>query len=272
MWTVSYIFPNGDKYEGECCRTSDGVVMRKGTGTQISSSGAVYIGEWNNDMMSGTGTLTHPSGAVYKGQFQDNRYHGNGTYFFPDGTKYCGTFNNNRCYRTSPRQYGAQRGVWIRPSSERTSVAQGPQGYQSPANVLRTLMHLDLNECRRGDPTFGQIDEMEHGENVDRLMVLQARRFFRGEELEEGHASPCNQTEPSTIQHYISSVAANQSENPITLNWSSADLGTLGIGLCMYYECKLRCPHGIRRAKAESFKGSQGKGGPPGVLEPPVGG
>uniref|UniRef100_A0AAY5EZ29 MORN repeat containing 2 n=1 Tax=Electrophorus electricus TaxID=8005 RepID=A0AAY5EZ29_ELEEL len=97
MWTVSYIFPNGDKYEGECCRTSDGVVMRKGTGTQISSSGAVYIGEWNNDMMSGTGTLTHPSGAVYKGQFQDNRYHGNGTYFFPDGTKYCGTFNNNRC-------------------------------------------------------------------------------------------------------------------------------------------------------------------------------
>ncbi|XP_076850707.1 MORN repeat-containing protein 2 isoform X2 [Brachyhypopomus gauderio] len=93
---VSFMFPNGDQY-GECCCTSDGVVIRKGAGTQISSCGTTYVGEWDNDMMNGTGSLTHPSGAVYKGQFHDNKYHGNGTYFFPDGTKYCGTFNNNRC-------------------------------------------------------------------------------------------------------------------------------------------------------------------------------
>ncbi|MCJ8736509.1 hypothetical protein PDJAM_G00013430 [Pangasius djambal] len=93
---VSYIFPNGDKYEGECCHTSDGVVMRKGFGTQTSSSGTTYTGEWNDDKMNGRGTLSHPSGAVYKGQFRDNMYHGSGTYHFPDGTKYSGTFSNNR--------------------------------------------------------------------------------------------------------------------------------------------------------------------------------
>ncbi|XP_026116941.1 MORN repeat-containing protein 2 isoform X2 [Carassius auratus] len=93
---ISYIFPNGDKYEGECCRTSDGVVMRKGSGTQTSASGVTYTGEWDNDKMNGRGTLTHPSGAIYSGLFRDNMYHGKGTYRFPDGTEYTGTFNNNR--------------------------------------------------------------------------------------------------------------------------------------------------------------------------------
>lgn len=35
--------------DGECCRTSDGVVIRKGSGTQTSASGLTYIGEWDND-------------------------------------------------------------------------------------------------------------------------------------------------------------------------------------------------------------------------------
>ncbi|XP_059375638.1 MORN repeat-containing protein 4-like isoform X1 [Carassius carassius] len=93
---ISYIFPNGDKYEGERCRTSDGVVMRKGSGTQTSASGVTYTGEWDNDKMNGRGTLTHPSGAIYSGLFRDNMYHGKGAYRFPDGTEYTGTFNNNR--------------------------------------------------------------------------------------------------------------------------------------------------------------------------------
>ncbi len=35
--------------DGECCRASDGVVIRKGSGTQTSASGVTYIGEWDND-------------------------------------------------------------------------------------------------------------------------------------------------------------------------------------------------------------------------------
>uniref|UniRef100_A0A3B1IFF6 MORN repeat containing 2 n=1 Tax=Astyanax mexicanus TaxID=7994 RepID=A0A3B1IFF6_ASTMX len=91
---ISYIFPNGDTY-GECCHTPEGVMMRQGTGTQISSSGTTYSGEWSNDKMNGRGTLSHPSGAVYEGQFRENMYHGRGTYSFPDGTTYSGNFNNN---------------------------------------------------------------------------------------------------------------------------------------------------------------------------------
>ncbi|KAF5904199.1 MORN repeat-containing protein 2 isoform X1, partial [Clarias magur] len=99
VFKVTYIFPNGDKYEGECCCISESdesqSVMRKGFGTQTSSSGTMYTGEWDNDKMNGRGTLSHPSGAVYKGQFRDNMYHGDGTYHFPDGTKYTGMFCNN---------------------------------------------------------------------------------------------------------------------------------------------------------------------------------
>lgn len=35
--------------EGESYQTSDGVMMRSGFGTQTSSSGTTYTGEWNDE-------------------------------------------------------------------------------------------------------------------------------------------------------------------------------------------------------------------------------
>ncbi|PNJ25157.1 MORN2 isoform 1 [Pongo abelii] len=46
--------------------------------------------------MNGFGRLEHFSGAVYEGQFKDNMFHGLGTYTFPTGAKYIGNFNENR--------------------------------------------------------------------------------------------------------------------------------------------------------------------------------
>lgn len=46
--------------------------------------------------MNGLGRLEHPSGAVYEGEFKDNMFHGTGTYTFPNGAKYIGNFNENK--------------------------------------------------------------------------------------------------------------------------------------------------------------------------------
>ncbi|KAM8909832.1 MORN repeat-containing protein 2 isoform 1-T1 [Spinachia spinachia] len=94
---VSYIFPNGDKYEGECSRSASGGVTRSGAGKHMSAGGIIYTGEWLKDkQMHGRGTLFHPSGALYEGEFKDNTYHGKGTYTFPDGSTYKGHFHYNR--------------------------------------------------------------------------------------------------------------------------------------------------------------------------------
>ncbi|KAA8580061.1 hypothetical protein FQN60_005596 [Etheostoma spectabile] len=93
---VSHIFPNGDRYEGECNRAASGVMMRSGTGKHTSAGGTTYTGEWLEDKMHGQGTLQHPSGALYEGEFKDNMYHGMGTYTFPDGCTYKGHFHKNR--------------------------------------------------------------------------------------------------------------------------------------------------------------------------------
>ncbi|XP_022429746.1 MORN repeat-containing protein 2 isoform X1 [Monodon monoceros] len=50
----------------------------------------------NIDLMNGFGRLEHFSGAVYEGNFKDNMFHGLGTYTFPTGAKYTGNFNENR--------------------------------------------------------------------------------------------------------------------------------------------------------------------------------
>lgn len=48
------------------------------------------------DQMNGRGAMQHPSGALYEGEFKNNMYHGTGTYTFPDGSTYKGPFHNNR--------------------------------------------------------------------------------------------------------------------------------------------------------------------------------
>ncbi|XP_069925623.1 MORN repeat-containing protein 2 [Oryctolagus cuniculus] len=96
VYKISFIFPNGDKYDGECTRTSSGVYERNGIGIHTTPNGIIYTGSWKDDKMNGFGKLEHFSGAVYEGQFKDNMFHGLGTYVFPTGAKYTGNFNENR--------------------------------------------------------------------------------------------------------------------------------------------------------------------------------
>ncbi|KAF7482263.1 Hypothetical predicted protein [Marmota monax] len=96
VYKINFIFPNGDKYDGECIRTSSGIYERNGIGIHTTPNGIVYTGNWKDDKMNGFGKLEHFSGAVYEGQFKDNMFHGLGTYTFPTGAKYTGNFNENR--------------------------------------------------------------------------------------------------------------------------------------------------------------------------------
>ncbi|XP_065784908.1 MORN repeat-containing protein 2 [Muntiacus reevesi] len=96
VFKINFIFPNGDKYDGDCTRTSSGVIERNGIGIHTTPNGIVYTGSWKNDKMNGFGKLEHFSGAVYEGHFKDNMFHGLGTYIFPTGAKYTGNFNENR--------------------------------------------------------------------------------------------------------------------------------------------------------------------------------
>ncbi|CAK7298255.1 MORN repeat-containing protein 2 [Vulpes lagopus] len=96
VYKINFIFPNGDKYDGDCTRTSSGIFERNGIGIHTTPNGIVYTGSWKDDKMNGFGRLEHFSGAVYEGHFKDNMFHGLGTYTFPTGAKYTGNFNENR--------------------------------------------------------------------------------------------------------------------------------------------------------------------------------
>ncbi|XP_078261398.1 MORN repeat-containing protein 2 [Rhinoraja longicauda] len=93
---VNVIFPNEDRYAGECTRSVDAGLERNGYGVHTTLNGITYSGQWNNDKMNGTGKLVHLSGAVYEGEFKDNTFHGMGTYTWPNNSKYIGSFNNNK--------------------------------------------------------------------------------------------------------------------------------------------------------------------------------
>jgi len=91
-----YMFPNGDRYDGEYQHASDGSIERNGCGTHTTSEGSVYVGDWSGDKMNGKGKLTHPSGAEYEGEFVNNQFHGNGKYRWPNTSCYEGQFIENK--------------------------------------------------------------------------------------------------------------------------------------------------------------------------------
>ncbi|XP_041361339.1 MORN repeat-containing protein 2-like isoform X2 [Gigantopelta aegis] len=94
--TGIYVFPNGDKYEGEYIQSAGGSLERNGFGTHTTTDGVVYEGDWVSDKMTGRGKLTHPSGAVYEGEFLNNKFNGQGKYVWPNGSFYEGQFVDNR--------------------------------------------------------------------------------------------------------------------------------------------------------------------------------
>nr|XP_022328185.1 MORN repeat-containing protein 1-like isoform X1 [Crassostrea virginica] len=91
-----YIFPNGDKYDGEYQHGSDGSLERNGYGVHTTTEGAVYEGEWKGDKMNGRGKLAHPSGALYEGEFVNNQFHGQGKYTWKNNSFYEGQFKENK--------------------------------------------------------------------------------------------------------------------------------------------------------------------------------
>ncbi|XP_073528687.1 MORN repeat-containing protein 2 isoform X2 [Phyllobates terribilis] len=96
VFQISFVFPNGDTYDGECRKSEAGALERNGIGVNRSPNGVTYTGSWKNDRMYGHGKLEHPSGAIYEGEFIDNKFHGRGTYTFPNGAQYIGNFTENK--------------------------------------------------------------------------------------------------------------------------------------------------------------------------------
>lgn len=92
----AFVFPNGEKYEGEYAEHSSGLIERTGQGTHYFNNGKEYTGQWSNDKMNGKGEMKHSCGALYKGDFAENVYHGAGTYTWPNGPSYCGNFEHNQ--------------------------------------------------------------------------------------------------------------------------------------------------------------------------------
>lgn len=93
----TFVFSNGDQYEGEYIITEEGHVARHGQGKHTSADKQlIYEGTWNRDKMHGTGRLTYGDGAYYDGEFQSNFFEGLGTYRWPDGGIYTGMWQNSR--------------------------------------------------------------------------------------------------------------------------------------------------------------------------------
>jgi hypothetical protein len=100
----SFIFANGDRYDGEYMINDDGQIMRHGYGKHISANQQImYEGTWNEDKMHGTGRLTFSNGTSYEGEFQSNFYQGLGTYTWSDGAQLTSRWQNSKAI--GPAEY-----------------------------------------------------------------------------------------------------------------------------------------------------------------------
>ena len=93
----SFVFANGDRYEGEYIVTDDGQMIRHGQGKHIrADEQLIYQGTWQRDKMHGAGRLSYGNGTSYDGDFHSNYFQGLGTYTWADGAQYTGIWQRSK--------------------------------------------------------------------------------------------------------------------------------------------------------------------------------
>lgn len=65
-------------------------------GTETSSTGVKYVGEYRDGRPNGVGTITWPDGSAYRGMVKDAVPHGQGVYSWPNGATFSGRYENGR--------------------------------------------------------------------------------------------------------------------------------------------------------------------------------
>jgi len=87
-----YIYNDGAVFSGEF--RDD---MRY-NGTLVTASGECFVGEFRNEQKNGVGKCTFTDGSLYEGEFENDKKHGHGTLTLLNGDKFVGNFNNGvRC-------------------------------------------------------------------------------------------------------------------------------------------------------------------------------
>lgn len=83
--------PSGAVYEGEWRNE-----LREGFGRQEWPDGSRYEGNWLNDKANGFGKLFHADGDVYEGEWKDDKANGKGTYTHANGARYQGDWRDDK--------------------------------------------------------------------------------------------------------------------------------------------------------------------------------
>lgn len=92
---------------------------RHGYGVMVFSNGAVYEGQWADDMPTGYGTLRYPTGYLYRGWWAAGLMCGQGVCRWDDGSEYAGAFKDDQ-------PCGA--GVYVRCDGERNVITEDAAG------------------------------------------------------------------------------------------------------------------------------------------------
>ncbi|MCF0114660.1 MAG: hypothetical protein HUJ56_04850, partial [Erysipelotrichaceae bacterium] len=89
-----FIGANGTAYyEGDF---KDGKRSGYGTGTETSTDGNKYEGEFRNGLWHGKGTITYANGSMYEGQLKYRQRDGYGIMIYEDGTTYEGSWEKSK--------------------------------------------------------------------------------------------------------------------------------------------------------------------------------
>ncbi|XP_044758842.1 uncharacterized protein LOC123316710 [Coccinella septempunctata] len=96
--SFDFSYPNGDKYIGEYCAHSSGLVWKEGIGTYITKDGQSYKGKWYDDKLvdGETVEISFKDGTIYEGPLEKYKYKGAGCLRLPGNIKLILEFVDNK--------------------------------------------------------------------------------------------------------------------------------------------------------------------------------
>ena len=146
-------FPDGAIFEGEFRND-----MKNGKGKYVYVDGDVYEGDWKDNMKNGVGRYTFFDGDAYEGGWKDGLYHGKGVMSFAGGDVYDGEYVDGR--RSGLGVYRKANGKIIHSGQWRNGEPYGKSYPLPPSKKVEDTATADICVCfgRNGDDSSSCMD------------------------------------------------------------------------------------------------------------------
>lgn len=225
-----FVYPDGSTYSGQYVNQGD-VVQLHGEGV-LQTGPETFQGTFENGLYK-VGRYSNCSGAVYNGEFKNNLFHGVGEYVWPNGRSYSGSWREGSMHGKGKYvqfNFGADKvfeGFSIKGSfhsgpreqQEASAAFMREYGAECKSSAIAALKDLALRATAEGVSAEFLVPQPSEDESIE---AVERRAAY--EELVSGPFPSASTLQTALLQPFVARLEGTESTLQVNVVMQASDL------------------------------------------------